>query len=427
MINHSPSLLIFSGVQGDSRRYRTFHLYEQACLANLNCQLTHVTDPAIKEKTKGSNIVFIHRAAYDGLIAWISEETRRKDGIVIFDVDDLVFELNAVKFIDSPDFADPVRLSLYQDNIRLTRKTLDVSNFVTVADNYLMHRVRQLGKQVYVHRNAFSMEMLSYAEKAYQIRETNQGGIVIGYASGTPTHDQDFIMIKPALQSVLNRHPEAKLILIGQLDPGKDWGDLEGRIERIKRQPWTKLPEIQVHFDINLAPLQIDNPFGQSKSEIKYMEAALVRVPTVASPSDVFRYAIRHGENGFLAGNTQEWEEILESLIAQPKLRRRIGKQAFDDVQLRYHPKVRARELIGILEALLNEELALPANDQQPAHAYTGSLPKDWDSASLDRTPTLLQRGIYTLRYRNLLTLIKQVWIYFRRLVVPVFPYRSRY
>jgi hypothetical protein len=50
-------------------------------------------------------------------------------------------------------------------------------------------------------------------------------------------------------------------------------------------------------LDINLAPLVMDNPFAQSKSEIKYMEAALVRAPTIASPTDAYRFAIRPGEN----------------------------------------------------------------------------------------------------------------------------------
>ena len=67
--------------------------------------------------------------------------------------------------------------------------------------------------------------------------------------------------------------------------------------------PWRNLPSIQVRFDINLAPLEINNPFGQSKSEIKYVEAALLRVPTIASPSDSYSAAIRHAENGYLANN----------------------------------------------------------------------------------------------------------------------------
>jgi hypothetical protein len=44
MADHEQSILILSGARGDTRRYRTFHLYEQTRLAGLECQLSHVTD-----------------------------------------------------------------------------------------------------------------------------------------------------------------------------------------------------------------------------------------------------------------------------------------------------------------------------------------------------------------------------------------------
>lgn len=57
---------------------------------------------------------------------------------------------------------------------------------------------------------------------------------------------------------------------------------------------------------LNIAPLEI-NRFCEAKSELKYFEAALVRVPTVASPTQPFKNAIQHGVNGFLAGDSADW------------------------------------------------------------------------------------------------------------------------
>ena len=67
-------------------------------------------------------------------------------------------------------------------------------------------------------------------------------------------------------------------------------------------------------MDINIIPLVI-NPFTEAKSDLKYYEAALVEVPSVASPTAVYQSAIEHGSNGFLARTSDDWYEALRNLI----------------------------------------------------------------------------------------------------------------
>jgi hypothetical protein len=54
MAHEPPPLLIVSGIQGDPRRYRAFHLYEQARLAGLKCELSYMADPDLKKKVEQS-------------------------------------------------------------------------------------------------------------------------------------------------------------------------------------------------------------------------------------------------------------------------------------------------------------------------------------------------------------------------------------
>ncbi len=419
-----PTLLILSGVQDDPRRYRTFHLFEQARLAGLSCELSHVTDPGLREKVNRASVVIIHRASYDSQIAWIEKVIHQKGGVLINDLDDLVFDPQAVRFIHSPDFADPVRRSLYQEDIRLCRKTMEVSDAVITSCEFLANAVRQLGKPAYIHRNAFSLEMLNLAERAFMSRKTDPGRVVIGYASGTPTHDLDFALIAPALQACLTRHPVVELWLVGHLDPGSNWGDLSSRIKKFSFMPWRHLPSILVRFDINLAPLETNNPFGQSKSEIKYVEAALLRVPSIASPSDSYSTAIRQGENGYLANNVQDWTDYLESLTEDAKNRKDLGAEAYQDVLQRYHPGVRAAQLVDTLNLITANKYIFRHLNQDTIFSPEKSPQDFWSSADQERYPTLLQRGLYTLRYRSFRTLLKQIWIFIRRLVSPIFPYR---
>ncbi len=65
--------------------------------------------------------------------------------------------------------------------------------------------------------------------------------------------------------------------------------------------------------ELNLAPLQ-DNRFTNCKSELKYFEAAITGTLTIASPTYAFRNALRDGENGFLANDT-EWETKIRAAI----------------------------------------------------------------------------------------------------------------
>jgi glycosyltransferase involved in cell wall biosynthesis len=425
MTDKLPSILILSGVRGDTRRYRTFHLYEQTQLIGLDSQISHVTHGGLQKKVENASIVILHRASFNPQIAWLEKEIHGKAGILIQDIDDLLFEPNSFKYIQSIDFSDPVRSSLYQEEMGLYQKTVEACDAVTASTDYLAERIRLLGKPVCVHRNAFSLEMLYISEQAFHARQNTQARIVIGYASGTATHDQDFALIKPALKSILDRFPNVELRLVGPLDPGSDWGDLENRVHQLRLVPWRQLPVILAGFDINLAPLRTDNPFGQSKSEIKFVEAALVRVPTIASPSEAFRLAIKNTKTSFLAGETKEWEDALETLIQQPELRQQLGVAAFQDVVQHYHPAIRANELVETLGTLTDQKIG-PGNIDYSANITSiGSTLSFWSSAQEEKTPTLLQMGWYSLHYRGLSVLSKQIWIFLRRLAAPIIPFQK--
>jgi glycosyltransferase involved in cell wall biosynthesis len=424
------SVLILSGVKGDTRRYRTFHPYEQLRLAGVNCQLSHITDPRLPEKASQAGLVILHRLAMDRYVDGLLAGWQQRGTLIILDVDDLVFEPHAFQWINSPDFADPLRAALYQEEMQRQQLVFAACQAVTASTDFLAMFVRQRDKPVWVQRNAFSLEMISRSEAAYARRQSSGDRLVIGYASGTPTHDDDFALVKPALKSIMQRYPQVEMRIIGPLDPGNDWGELKQRIRRIPLAPWRELPERLVKFDINLAPLVMDNPFAQSKSEIKYMEAALVRVPTIASPTDAYRYAIRPGENGYLAVGDSEWEQTLALLIEGPDHRRILGEAAYRRVLQGYHPRMRAAELVSTLDQICRQLGATPFGYslyEAPAIG-TGSnpsLPEDFTiDPELERNPTLAQRALYSIRYRGARTLFIQVWTYFRRLLAPIFPFK---
>jgi glycosyltransferase involved in cell wall biosynthesis len=425
MTSVGESILILSGVRGDTRRYRTFHLFEQTCLLGLDSKLSHVVDREFRKKVEQASIIILHRAIYNKQISWLEREVHQRNGILIQDIDDLLFEPESFDYIDSIDFSDPRRASLYKTEMLMYRQTLEVCDAVITSTDYLANQVSKFSKPVRVHRNAFSLEMLELSENAFKSRQTRSKKIVIGYASGTATHNQDFAQIQPALQSILRRHSNSELWLIGPVDPGTGWENLANQIKRFKLVSWRELPKLQAQFDINLAPLRTDNPFSQSKSEIKYIEAALLHIPTIASPSDAYSYAIQHKQNGILANDAKEWEDNLDELISQPNFRSFLGENAFQATMQNDHPQVRANQFKDSLEILTGRKKDLKHETNEDNHHNKGSGTPYWSSKQAEKTPSLLQMSIYSVQNRGFQVLFQQVQIYIRRLISPIFPYRN--
>ena len=93
----------------------------------------------------------------------------------------------------------------------------------------------------------------------------------------------------------------------------------EDSYERYRRKMET------LGWDIALAPLP-DTPFHRCKHYNKYIEYASFGIAGIYSDVEVYRCAVRHGENGLLAANTEDsWYEALCKLIEDEPLRRRLA------------------------------------------------------------------------------------------------------
>ncbi len=294
------SIVIASGVRGDTCRYRTHHLFEQCLLAGIPTTLTHVMDRHFIDKVNTADIFVLHRAAWDDNIRRVIDDIHDRGGKVIYDTDDLIFDPTVFQWIDSPDFADPVRASLYQEEMRRHERTIQSCDAVMTSTQYLAEQARGFGLETFVHQNALSCAMFDQSSRALQEIRPENGKIIIGYASGTPTHNTDFEISGLALREILDEYKHVSLCLVGPVKLTRSGMITRSRILHLPLVPWRECchPSLSC-FDINLAPLVIDNPFAQSKSEIKWMEAALVRVPTIASGTSAFISAIRLRQNRY--------------------------------------------------------------------------------------------------------------------------------
>ena len=92
--------------------------------------------------------------------------------------------------------------------------------------------------------------------------------------------------------------------------------------------------------DINLAPLEPGNPFCEAKSELKFFEAAIVGVPTIASATEPFAAAIEDGISGLVVSDSEGWRRALDLLVTSQDRRRAIGAAAKQRAVARFGPAV---------------------------------------------------------------------------------------
>lgn len=153
------------------------------------------------------------------------------------------------------------------------------------------------------------------------------------------------------------------------------------------------------------------------------MEAALLGVPTIASPTDAFQYTIRHGENGILAQSGPEWQTSLQ-LLSDPGQREPLAECAHQDALSQYTPEVRSQQLVSIIEQI-TAHFGKPYAWQQSADSAGQDQAKCNWPVSWESGPSLIKLGWYSLHSRGILTLLKQILITVRRFLARWIPYSS--
>jgi glycosyltransferase involved in cell wall biosynthesis/SAM-dependent methyltransferase len=348
------AVLFLSGCPGDAYRYRGEHQAAELELAGgtADSALVGTVDLGIALDSYAAFV--LHRVAWDKSFERFVELANERRKPVIFDTDDLVFVPEAMRFVAALDDMSSTERELYEDGVRRYRETLSVLRIATVSTESLREAAADVADRVLVVPNAVSDEMVHLADAALVARVAHPSGdLTIAYLSGTPTHNRDFLEAADAVLWALERYAFVKFMAVGHLQLDERFDRFGARVDHVPLQPWQRLPELLARVDINLAPLEPANPFTDAKSCLKYLEAGLVAVPTVASARPDFVRVIEHEKNGLLADTPGEWQQALQLLIDSPERRHSIGAAAYEDVRARHTVRAQARSLHGSLAKLV--------------------------------------------------------------------------
>jgi glycosyltransferase involved in cell wall biosynthesis len=257
---------------------------------------------------------------------------------VVYDIDDLVFDPCITDRIDGLRAMGRHQRRRFIAAITRQRQLLLECDLVTVSTAPLARAVAALGRPSAVIPNSLNREQLRIAEQIAAAGRPSDGLIRIGYFSGTRTHQRDFAECEEALLEIMDRHRELRFRLVGHLDLGPQWQHHQGHVERLGFLPPPELLRAIAETDINLAPLEAGNPFCEAKSELKFFEAAIVGVPTIASATEPFAAAIEDGVSGLLVRDAQGWRRAFDLLVGSDERRQAIGIAAKQRALARFGP-----------------------------------------------------------------------------------------
>lgn len=336
-------LFISSGV-GDSAKYRSERQAEELGLHGFKCSVTVQDNPLLPRYADRFKIFIFQKTIFSKPVAKLIEKIKEQKKEIIFETDDLVFDPQFIKQADFFQEMNALEKKQYETGVGSEiLKDPYVRDCVTTT-SFLKAMLEKYGKKVFVSKNKLSNFDVNLANEI--IRKKQEGNpkpsdsvIRIGYFSGTASHDQDFESIKNALLYVLEKFPQVQIHLFGPLKISDDFERFRDRIRKHPFAPWASHLKNIASVDINLAPLRVGEPFCESKSELKFIEAGIVGVPTVAAASQTFREAIEDGVDGYVAKNSEEWTAKLEKLILNGDLRRQMGEIAREKTLAEYTNK----------------------------------------------------------------------------------------
>lgn len=357
-------LFISSGTVGNSWRYRVKNVAQELELHGFKCSSVIQEHPFLTSYCEKFSIFVFNQVNQNTQVKKLVEKIKAAGKEIIYDTDDLLFDPEYVLGQDFYQNANSFMKKFYEKGVGVEFMQDEYVKTCTTTTNYLADKLRQHNKNVFIVPNKLSKNDVEIANKILnqvqddknschsgldpesrsiesevsaldpRIREDDK--VRIGYFSGALSHNKDFATITDALMQIMEKYENVELFLVGPLDIESKLNKFENRIKQFSYAPREKHFANIASVDINIAPLEIGNPFCESKSELKFFEAGVVGVPTIASATQPFIDAIDNGVDGFVANGTEQWTFKLEKLILDENLRKSMGEKAREKAMARY-------------------------------------------------------------------------------------------
>jgi len=338
-------------------RYRVLHQMEQ-----LNANFIESDnyfylnfEPYI---VRNYRVIIIFRCPWTQNVGEAIKQAKRLNKKILYDIDDLVFDTKYTNVIPYVKSLSAKEKKNYDGYVISMGKTLKHCEGAITTTDVLAKELRNYVPNVFINRNVASEEMWKLSQNALKskLNKKKDNHIIIGYFSGSITHNPDIEMIKKPLIKILTEYKNVQLLLFGYINFPIFLKDFQSQIILKNFTNWQELPEIISNVDINLAPIE-ENIFNDAKSENKWVEASLVKVPTIASNFGAFKQVIRHNKNGILCSNISDWYINLKNLINNEYLRKSIGENAYKTCKKKYNSIYTGKKISNYINSISSKHI----------------------------------------------------------------------
>jgi glycosyltransferase involved in cell wall biosynthesis len=248
------------------------------------------------------------------------------------------------------------RLS-HQARVEIVETILCEADQVWVTTQPLKERYSPYNSNLLVIPNALDERLVVPRSPRRSDALFGRKRVTIG-CMGTFTHDDDLLMVKPALEEITRRYPrQVEFQLIGvvrnretlvQMD-ALPLNIIQPEPDEIEYPLFMMWFTGQVNWDIAISPL-MDDEFNRCKSDIKFLDYCSIAAAGIFSQVPAYQDTLRPLETGLLVQNQEQcWVEALDRMIREEDLRAEISRAA---TLYLYHERTVSRCVGNWIDAL---------------------------------------------------------------------------
>lgn len=277
------------------------------------------------------DVIFIQREAFMTGTVFFERLLSHSKAKLVFDFDDAIWLED---------------VSLQNRKLKWLKRPAKTADIISLADeviagnNFLADYARQYSNHVHIIPTVVDTDVFAPAHRI----DNGATPVCIGW-SGSKTTVKHFQRIVPVLKVIRERFGDrVRFKQVGDQNFSTDDLTIESSDFSFDRE----LADFHA-MDIGLMPLP-DDIWSKGKCAFKAIQYMALEIPPVVSPVGMNTEVVKHGVNGFLAPEPDDWVKCLSELIESRALCRQVGIAARKSVIDNYSVKAQLNNFLAVIK-----------------------------------------------------------------------------